>query len=255
VTEKIAVRALGRVFSESHPKTTAFENVSLSVAEGEFVCILGPSGCGKSTFLLCVAGLETPDQGEMLLDGNPIEGPGIERGIVFQEYALFPWRSVIGNVAYGLEVKGLPRSEQIRVARHFIDLVGLQEFENHYPFQLSGGMKQRVAIARALAVDPAVLLMDEPFGALDALTRGALQQETVRIWEATRKTILFVTHSVQEAIALGDRGVLFGTRPGRIRAEFRIDLTRPRDPARTEFVVLQKQIEALLLEQCGTGRH
>jgi ABC-type nitrate/sulfonate/bicarbonate transport system ATPase subunit len=119
VTEKIAVRALGRVFSESHPKTTAFENVSLSVAEGEFVCILGPSGCGKSTFLLCVAGLETPDQGEMLLDGTPIEGPGIERGIVFQEYALFPWRSVIGNVAYGLEVKGLPRSEQIRVARHF----------------------------------------------------------------------------------------------------------------------------------------
>lgn len=233
---------------------TAFQDVSLSVAEGEFVCILGPSGCGKSTFLLCIAGLEPPDSGEMLLDQAPIRGPGMERGIVFQEYALFPWRTVFGNVSYGLEVKGLSRAKQVEVADHFIRLVGLQDFTHAYPFQLSGGMRQRVAIARALAVDPEVLLMDEPFGALDALTRSGLQTETVRIWEETRKTILFVTHSVQEAIVLSDRVVLFGTRPGHIKAEFTVPMKRPRIPTSPEFAALQERIESLLVDRSNNAR-
>lgn len=249
---KILVRNLTKVFHDSTGlNTTAFKDVSLSVRNGEFVCILGPSGCGKSTFLLCIAGLETPDSGEMLLDRSPILGPAMERGIVFQEYALFPWRTVLGNVTYGLEVKRLAKREQVALAQHFLKLVGLEDHVTRYPFQLSGGMRQRVAIARALAVDPEVLLMDEPFGALDALTRGSLQNETVRIWEDTRKTILFVTHSVQEAIVLADRVILFGTRPGRIKAEFKIDIDRPRSPTSDRFVALQKTIESYLVERAN----
>jgi NitT/TauT family transport system ATP-binding protein len=252
--DKIVVRGLNKSFDDQRwSRMAALEDVSLWVGEGEFVCILGPSGCGKSTFLLCIAGLERPDSGEMLLDGAPILGPGKDRGAVFQEYALFPWRTVIGNVTYGLEVQGLPKSAQLDTARRYIRLVGLQEFEQHYPFQLSGGMKQRVAIARALAVNPEVLLMDEPFGALDAQTRATLQDETVKIWEETRKTIIFVTHSVQEAVALGDRVVLFGTRPGRIKAEFKVELQRPRDPACDGFMRLQKHIESALRAPIGAG--
>jgi NitT/TauT family transport system ATP-binding protein len=246
---KISVRHLTKVYGQSSAPTTAFTDVTLSIAEGEFICILGPSGCGKSTFLLCVAGLEQATSGEILIDGKPAKGPGPDRGIVFQEYALFPWRTVRGNVNYGLETAGLPKDEQRRIASHFIRMVGLENFENRYPFQLSGGMKQRVAIARALAVDPGVLLMDEPFGALDAMTRASLQNETVRVWQSTRKTVLFVTHSVSEAILLADRVFLFSGRPGHIRAEIEVKLPRPRDVKSRKFVEIQSRIEALVHEE------
>jgi NitT/TauT family transport system ATP-binding protein len=246
---KISAHGLTKVFDDKRRQVVAFSDINLSVACGEFVSVLGPSGCGKSTFLLCLAGLETSTEGEILLDGKKVVGPGPERGIVFQEYALFPWRTIRGNVTYGLETLGLDKTEQVSTAKRFIELVGLNGFEDHYPYQLSGGMKQRVAIARALAVDPEVLLMDEPFGALDALTRSTLQEETVKIWESTNKTIVFVTHNVPEAIALGDRVVLFTNRPGRIKAEFKIELRRPRDPASEEFAKIQRDIEAQVREE------
>jgi NitT/TauT family transport system ATP-binding protein len=248
--QKIVVLDLTKRFLEAKgANTTAFENVSLAIDEGEFVCVLGPSGCGKSTFLLCIAGLESPDSGQMLLDGKPIVGPGMQRGIVFQEYALFPWRTVLGNVSYGLEVKGIKKSRRREIAAQYLRLVGLQNFANRYPYQLSGGMRQRVAIARALAVDPEVLLMDEPFGALDALTRSSLQAETVRIWQETRKTIIFVTHNVQEAIALGDRVVLFGVHPGQIKEVFTVAIDRPRVPTSPDFVAMQERIESYVIDR------
>jgi len=207
----------------------ALDQVSLEVANREFVALLGPSGCGKSTLLYLIGGFLPVETGAILIDGQNVAGPGPDRGIVFQHFALFPWKTVRGNILYGLERQGMPKEEREKRAMDFIELVGLAGFEDSYPSQLSGGMKQRTAIARTLAIDPKILLMDEPFGALDALTREQLYGDIQRIWSQHRKTIVFVTHNVREAVCLGDRVILFSPHPGRIREEFSIPLPRPRD--------------------------
>ncbi len=206
----------------------AVDNLSLDVAEREFITIVGPSGCGKSTLLRVVAGLVRPARGDVLLDGRHITGPGADRGMVFQSYTLFPWLTVQGNVEFGPRLKHMPAAERARLAREYIELVGLQGFERSYPKELSGGMMQRVAIARALANDPEVLLMDEPFGALDAQTRSIMQELLVTIWQRTPKTILFVTHDIDEALFLGDRVYIMTARPGRIKQVLDVHLPRPR---------------------------
>jgi NitT/TauT family transport system ATP-binding protein len=196
----------------------ALEDVSLQVRRREFVALLGPSGCGKSTLLYLIGGFLPTETGKIVIDGKPVAGPGPDRGIVFQHFALFPWKTVRGNILYGLERQGMRRDEREKRAQHFIDLVGLSGFEDSYPSQLSGGMKQRTAIARTLAFDPEILLMDEPFGALDAQTRSLMQSELLGIWERTPKTVFFVTHDVQEAVYLADRVFVMSARPGRIKA-------------------------------------
>ncbi|WP_426420335.1 ABC transporter ATP-binding protein [Bradyrhizobium genosp. A] len=196
---------------------TALQDITLDVRCGEFLVLVGPSGCGKSTLLDLLGGLTTPTSGRILLDGRPIAGPGRDRGIVFQQYALFPWRTAAENVEFGLEIAGFKAGQRLEIARHFLDLVGLSGFANRYPHELSGGMKQRVAIARSLAYDPEVLLMDEPFAALDAQTRETLQGELLRIWRATGKTIVFITHGIDEAVVLGQRVAVMTSRPGRIK--------------------------------------
>src|SRR3954468_9657879 len=206
----------------------ALSDISLRIADGEFVSILGPSGCGKSTLLYIVGGFVNPTEGVARVKGKAITGPGPDRGPVFQEFALFPWKSVLGNVTYGLREQGVPRAEAEAQSRRLIEMVGLKGFEGFYPKELSGGMKQRVAIARTLAYHPAVLLMDEPFGALDAHTRTRLQNDLLNIWERDRKTVLFVTHSVDEAVFLSDKVVMMSKSPGRIREVIDIDLPRPR---------------------------
>jgi NitT/TauT family transport system ATP-binding protein len=195
----------------------ALDNVSLAVGDREFVALLGPSGCGKSTLLYLVGGFLPVEAGTIVVEGQPVAGPGPDRGIVFQHFALFPWKTVLQNVLYGPEKLGLPKDERERRARDFIDLVGLAGFEDSYPAQLSGGMKQRAAIARTLAVDPRILLMDEPFGALDAQTRSLMQDELLRIWQRSRKTVIFVTHDVQEAVFLAERIAVMSARPGRVK--------------------------------------
>src|SRR4051812_15919100 len=196
---------------------TALEDITLDVRAGEFLALVGPSGCGKSTLLDLLGGLTTPTSGRILLDGRPITGPGRDRGIVFQQYALFPWRTAAENVEFGLDIAGFNATQRREIARHFLDLVGLSGFADRYPHELSGGMKQRVAIARSLAVDPDVLLMDEPFAALDAQTRDTLQDELLRIWEQTGKTVVFITHGIDEAVSLGQRVAVMTSRPGRIK--------------------------------------
>jgi len=196
---------------------TALEDITLDVRPGEFLALVGPSGCGKSTLLDLLGGLTAPTSGRILLDGRPIEGPARDRGIVFQQYALFPWRTAAQNVEFGLDIAGLKAKQRREIARHYLDLVGLTAFADRYPHELSGGMKQRVAIARSLAYDPEVLLMDEPFAALDAQTRETLQGELLRIWRATGKTILFITHGIDEAVVLGQRVAVMTSRPGRIK--------------------------------------
>jgi NitT/TauT family transport system ATP-binding protein len=195
----------------------ALDTVSLAVKNREFVALLGPSGCGKSTLLYLIGGFLPVETGAIRIDGNPVAGPGPDRGIVFQHFALFPWKTVRGNILYGLERQGMPKDEREKRAMDFIELVGLNGFEDSYPSQLSGGMKQRTAIARTLAFDPKILLMDEPFGALDAQTRGLMQAELLRIWQRTPKTVIFVTHDVQEAVYLADRVAVMSARPGRIK--------------------------------------
>ena len=208
---------------------TALTDLTLAVAKGEFVSIVGPSGCGKSTFLNIVLGLIKQDSGTLQFNGTPITGPGQERAMVFQEFGLLPWRTVVGNVELGLELKGTPAAERAQRAAELIKLVGLNGFESHYPHELSGGMKQRVGLARALATEPQVLLMDEPFAALDAQTRDLMQTELLQIWERTKKTVLFVTHSIEEAAYLSDRVIVMTARPGRTKEVLKIDLPRPRD--------------------------
>jgi NitT/TauT family transport system ATP-binding protein len=225
--------------------------VTITVAAGEFVCLLGPSGCGKSTLLHIIAGLETPNSGRILANGEPIHGTGTDRVLLFQEAALFPWLDVQRNVEFGLRQIGMPKKERVETARHFIELVHLKGFERSYVHQLSGGMRQRVAIARALALNPAVLLMDEPFGALDAFTRDSLHTELETIWAATGKTVVFVTHNVREAVALGDRVLVFAPRPGRIAREFPIDLPRPRSLEDHDVVDQTAEILAALHEAIG----
>jgi NitT/TauT family transport system ATP-binding protein len=209
----------------------ALDGVDLSVYEGEFLCILGPSGCGKSTFLHVVDGLVRPTEGGVVLDGCPITGPGRDRAFVFQDAALFPWLTTLGNVIYGLECHGVPRAKAVERARPIIDMVGLAGFEEHYPYQLSGGMQQRVNLARALAVDPEVLLMDEPFAALDAQTRDVMQEELIRIASRAGKTVLFITHHISEAVFLADRVAVFSARPGRVREIVEVAIPRPRELA------------------------
>ncbi len=231
---KIEIKGISRVYnirrnnSQEKSEFLAIQNVNLTIEKGEFISIVGPSGCGKSTLLDIIAGLAKPNAGEIYIDDKLITGPALDRGIVLQGYALFPWRTVRQNVEFGLEIKGVPKSQRKGISQEFIELVGLKDFEDRYPYELSGGMKQRVAIARALAYDPEVLLMDEPFAAVDAQTRETLQDELLRIWEETHKTVIFVTHSIEEAVLLADRVAIMSVNPGTIREVVKINLPRPR---------------------------
>ncbi len=227
---KLAIEDVSKTFWTATGEVLALDRVSLQVNEAEFVCLVGPSGCGKTTLLNIIAGLEKPDSGRVLADGKPITSPGRDRLVMFQEPALFPWLDVLGNVLFGLKLKpNLTNKDRRNVARYYLELVGLTRFERANIHELSGGMKQRVSLARALAPNPRVLLMDEPFAALDALTREQLYGDIQQIWKARRKTIVFVTHNVREAACLGDRVLLFSPHPGRIQEEFAVDLPRPRD--------------------------
>lgn len=244
---KLSVRDVTKRFASGSISVHALDHVSLEVGEGEFVCLVGPSGCGKSTLLNIIAGLERTDGGTVSTDGVAIAAPGRDRMMMFQESGLFPWLDVLGNVLFGLHLKpGLTKTERVQVARHYLRLVGLEKFERANVHELSGGMKQRVALARALAPNPRVLLMDEPFGALDALTREQLYGDLQSIWAERRKTIVFVTHNVREAVCLGDRVVLFSPNPGRIREEFAIDLPRPRDINSVDLARYATRITAAL---------
>ncbi|MEV6302941.1 ABC transporter ATP-binding protein [Actinoplanes sp. NPDC051861] len=216
---------VGKTFQARGTTVTALQEISLSVTDGEFLVIVGPSGCGKSTLLDLLGGLAQPTAGRILVNDKPVTGPGLDRGIVFQQYALLPWRTALGNVEFGLEAKHVPRRERAERVREYLDLVGLTGFHDRYPHELSGGMKQRVAIARSLAFDPDVLLMDEPFAALDAQTRDGLQDELLRIWEKTGKTVVFITHGIEEAVYLGQRVAVMTSRPGRIKQIVDIPLT------------------------------
>ncbi|MEW2417625.1 ABC transporter ATP-binding protein [Streptomyces sp. NPDC046866] len=217
---KIEFRSVTKTFPTKDRKQgefTALDGIDLEIEAGEFLVVVGPSGCGKSTLLDLLAGLTRPTSGRILLDGTPVTGPGTDRGIVFQQYALLPWRTALGNVEFGLEATGVPRRQRAERAREFLDLVGLAGFEDRHPHELSGGMRQRVAIARSLAYDPDVLLMDEPFAALDAQTRESLQDELRRIWQRTGKTVVFITHGIEEAVYLGGRVAVMTSRPGRVK--------------------------------------
>jgi NitT/TauT family transport system ATP-binding protein len=231
----------------------ALKGADLKIAAGEFVCLIGASGCGKSTLLRIVAGFETASEGQVLMDGRPVDGPGPERGMVFQDYGLFPWLSVRGNIGFGPAARGKPKAEVEAIAERFIDMVGLRKFADSYPHQLSGGMKQRVAIARVLANDARLVLMDEPFGALDAMTRERLQAELLELWERTGLTVIFVTHSIEEAIFLADRVVVMSPGPGRIVSDTRIDLPRPRDVAGAAFNALRRELGGMLHSHHGPG--
>jgi NitT/TauT family transport system ATP-binding protein len=220
-----------------------FDNVSFSVHEGEFVCLIGPSGCGKSTLLNLSAGLDEASGGAIYVDGRKVSGPGLDRGVVFQEFALMPWLTVAGNIDFGLKSKGMPADERRTHVQRHIDLVGLSGFETFYPYRLSGGMRQRVGIARALAIEPSVLLMDEPFGALDAQTRESMQKALGEIWQATKKTVLFITHDIREAIYLSDRVLVMSGRPATISLELKVDLPRPRNRHDVKFQEYEGRLE------------
>jgi len=245
---KLAVERVSKEFHTGRGAVVkALDDISLTISEGEFVCLVGPSGCGKSTLLSIIAGLEEPDSGQVLADGKRIMEPGRDRMVMFQEPALFPWLDVMGNVLFGLNLKpNLAKSARREVAQFYINLVGLERFAHANIHELSGGMKQRVALARALAPNPRVLLMDEPFAALDALTREQLYGDIQKIWEARKKTIIFVTHNVREAACLGNRVLLFSPHPGRIREEFKINLPRPRDINSVELAEYSTQITRAL---------
>ena len=230
----------------------ALDNVNLSIEEGEFVAIVGPSGCGKTTFINIADGLLQATGGRIILDGKVVEKPGTDRAMVFQDPCLMPWRTVLKNVIYGLELKGLDGPKGRERARHFIDLVGLSGFESHYPHELSGGMQQRCNLARALTVDPDILIMDEPFAALDAQTREIMQQELLRIWREAKKTVLFITHQINEAIYLADRLIIFTARPGKVKDVVRVDIARPRPLSikrEKKFLELEDQVWGLIEEE------
>ena len=225
----IEVSNIIKTFATSNGINRVLNGVSLNVFEGDFICVVGPSGCGKTTLLNILAGLDKPDEGSVTFNGKTINGPSPERGVIFQQYALFPWKTVLENVAFGLKLKGIGKKERIEKALHYLELVGLTKFKNAYPKELSGGMKQRVAIARAYAVDPKILLMDEPFGALDAQTRGQLQEELLKTWEEEKKTVFFITHDVEEAVVLANRVIMMRANPGEIKEDLRVDLPYPRN--------------------------
>lgn len=243
---KIAITKVSKIFGSKEAMFKSLDNISFNVNEGEFLCILGPSWCGKSTILRLMAGLDKPSSGQILMDNEVIIGPGCKCGMVFQEYSLFPWRSVIENVASPLEMKGVAEEERYKIAEDYLKIVGLQNFRDSMPHELSGGMKQRVAIVRSLAGDPDVLLMDEPFGALDIQTRNQLQKDLLKIWKDKGKTIVFVTHDIDEAIFLGDRVILMSKGPGKIARIFEVNIKRIRDNLDPDFLYLKKEIMNLL---------
>ena len=249
---KIRIDNLGVVFGANGSAVEAVRDVSMAVAPGEFVSLIGPSGCGKSTLLNIVAGFVQPTSGSALLDDAPIRKPGSDRGVVFQQYSLFPWLSVRKNVEFGLKMHGVPAGKRETTARTLLGLAGLLSFEHHYPDQLSGGMKQRVGIVRALATSPQVLLMDEPFGALDAQTRVVMQEILTNMWQKFRISVLFITHDIEESIFLSDRIYVMTARPGRIKAEIRVPLARPRAADMTatpEFIALVQKLKLLIREE------
>jgi NitT/TauT family transport system ATP-binding protein len=243
---KIVVEAVRKEFGEGEKAIIALDRLDFAVPDGQFLCILGPSGCGKSTLLFITAGLERATAGRVIVDGRPVNSPGRDRGMLFQQFALFPWRTARDNIAFGLEVQRLPKHERIAKAERWLKIMRLEEFADSYPHQLSGGMQQRIAIARLLVNDPEILLMDEPFAALDAQTRAVLGEELVRVWQAMRRTVLFVTHSVDEAIFLADRLIVMTRRPGRIKADLAIALQRPRDPGSDDFNALRRDVTRLI---------
>jgi NitT/TauT family transport system ATP-binding protein len=248
----ISIRDAQVVFDADGGAVEAVRRVSMNIEPGQFVSIIGPSGCGKSTLLNMVAGFVRPTSGEVLLDGSTIKGPGSDRGVVFQQYSLFPWLSVRKNVEFGLKMRGITPSQREPAARTLLGLAGLLAFENHYPDQLSGGMKQRVGIVRALATNPQVLLMDEPFGALDSQTRVVMQEILTNMWQQFRISVLFVTHDIEEAIFLSDRIYVMTARPGRIKAEITVPLARPRTPEMTSslpFLDMVQRLKALIREE------
>ncbi len=249
MSENIIIRNLRKVFKTDDKETVALEDFSLEIKKGELISIVGPSGCGKTTLLRMIAGLLEPTSGEVVIGGKKCEGPGPNRGMVFQEFALFPWRSVRKNVEFGLEIAGVSKEDRRKKAERYIQVVGLEGFEDHRVHELSGGMKQRVGLARALITKPDVMLMDEPFGALDAQTRNIMQGELLKITERTDTTIIFVTHSVDEAVYLSDRIVVLTKRPANIKEIVNIDLPRPRDRASADFIKLRRHILTELEEE------
>ena len=246
---QIIVNNVQKVFKTPGKDVIALKDIQLDIQAGEFVCLLGPSGCGKSTLLNAVAGFALPSSGEITVEGKKITGPGPDRGMVFQEYALFPWMTIAQNIAFGLEVQKKSRGEIAQTVNQLLDLLHLKDFRDRFPKDLSGGMRQRVAIARVLALDSPIMLMDEPFGALDALTRRNLQDELLRIWEKLGKTILFVTHSIEESIYLADRIVVMTYRPGTVKRDQVVDMPRPRDPSSAAFNTLKRELGALVMEE------
>jgi len=248
-TSHISIRGVHKVFQSGGQDVYALKAIDLEIARGEFVCLLGPSGCGKSTLLNAVAGFSLPSSGAITVEGEVIAAPGPDRGMVFQEYALFPWMTVEQNIAFGLQIKGTTKPAIQEKVDGLLGLLHLQDFRKRYPKDLSGGMRQRVAIARVLALDSPIMLMDEPFGALDALTRRNLQDELLRLWLELKKTILFVTHSIEEALYLADRTVVMTYRPGTLKRDLAVDLPRPRDVASPAFNALKKELSHLLMEE------
>jgi len=250
----LAIERVTKRFSVGDDEIEALARVDFAIESGQFVCLIGASGCGKSTLLRIIAGFEEPTTGEVLVHGRPITGPGRDRGMVFQDYALFPWMTVRQNISFGPRQRALPKTEIDAIADEFVKLVGLERFADRYPNQLSGGMKQRVAIARVLANNANILLMDEPFGALDALTREQLQHELLQIWARTGVTIIFVTHSVEEAVLLADRVLVMSAGPGRIENDIMIDLPRPRDVSSPEFNAVRRDVARRLTSHLAPVR-
>jgi nitrate ABC transporter ATP-binding subunit len=248
----IDIQGVSKIFSIGGKTVQALREVNLTINKGEFVCLIGASGCGKSTLLRIMAGFEKPSSGIVNMYGMPVDGPSPERGMVFQDYGLFPWLTVKENIAFGQRQRNLPKAQLNEIANHFTDMVGLTKFADYYPGQLSGGMKQRVSIARVLANDCEVLLMDEPFGALDALTREKLQQDLLEIWERTKVTVVFVTHAVEEAVMLSDRVVVMTAGPGRIEQDIHLTLERPRDITDIAFNEVRRDLTQYLTSHVST---
>jgi NitT/TauT family transport system ATP-binding protein len=246
---QIQISNVSKIFSTGGNEIVALDDINLEIQAGEFICLLGPSGCGKSTLLNAIAGFSPPTSGKITVDGKPVQKPGPDRGIVFQEYALFPWMTVEKNIAFGLEIKKIPKAQIKGQVDALLKMLNMQDFRDRYPKDLSGGMRQRVAIARVLALDSPIMLMDEPFGALDSLTRRNLQDELLRIWMEFKKTIIFVTHSIEESIYLADRIIVMTYRPGKIKKEVIVTMPRQRDPSSVEFNELKKILSLLVMEE------
>ncbi|WML33765.1 ABC transporter ATP-binding protein [Clostridium sp. OS1-26] len=245
----LVIEGVNKKFISKHKETYTLDNINLSFKKGEFICLLGPSGCGKSTLLNIIAGLETPSEGKIYLNEKEINGVGVDRAVMFQESALFPWLKVIDNVEFGMKMKGIPKKERREKALHYLKMVHLAKFQNSFIHELSGGMRQRVALARALTLDSEVLLMDEPFAALDSQTKSILQSELQKVWWETKKTIIFVTHNVEEAVLLGDRVIVMSTNPGKVKKEFKIELGRPRNIENVDLAYITAQVMKELKEE------